>query len=194
MQDLYRQVIKVMNFLSQDDSGTYPIITASYNGKNDSKAVLVQPYGLYSSLPENSTLLSFNSLCQESNKYVIGQDFNTRVKELESGEVVVSNAVTGANIKFDKDGNILITSPSGKTVEVSADMNITVNGDANITVGGNLSANVSGAGSMSASSWSFDGVATFNDGIITTSATIGGVPFGTHVHLYDGNTPTTGPQ
>ena len=194
MQDLYRQVIKVMNFISQDDSGTYPIITASYNGKSDAKAVLVQPYGLYSSLPENSTLLSFSSLCQESNKFVIGQDFNTRVKDLEKGEVVLSNTVTGASIKFDKDGNILITSPAGKSVEVSADMNITVNGDANINVGGNLNASVSGVGTMSAASWSFDGVATFNDGIITASATIGGISFGSHVHLYDGTSLTEGPQ
>jgi len=188
-----RLMIKIMGHITQDDSGLYPISTAKYNGKEKTNAVVMTPYGVYHNLPEGSTLLSFSSLCQESNKFVLGQKFSNRFKDLKSGETLFGNPETGSFAHFKEDGSIKVFSASGKEIEITKDFvinvggnaKITTGGNAKITTGGNVEVIASGSGSLSASNWSISGPVNFTDAVtMQTTLSIAGIDFSGHNHHY----------
>lgn len=187
---MMKLIIKIMSHISQDDSGLYPISTAKYNGKQSTKAVAFTPYGLYTNLPKDSTMLSFSALCQESNKYAIGQKFANRFKDLKEGEVVVGNAETGSFTHFFADGSIKVFSADSKTIEITKDFIINVGGDATISAAGNVQISAAGTGELTAASWQVNGIVTFSDTTIMPDAIISGTAFSSHGHPY---TWTDGP-
>lgn len=180
-----RLMIKIMRHITQDDSGLYPISTAKYNGKEKTNAVVMTPYGVYHNLPEGSTLLSFSSLCQESNKFVLGQKFSNRFKDLKSGETLFGNPETGSFVHFKEDGSIKVFSASGKEIEITNDFVINVGANAKITTGGNVEVIASGSGSLSASNWSISGAVNFTDAVtMQTTLSVDGIDFAGHNHPY----------
>lgn len=203
MFDKIRLIIKIMTNIKQDDSGLYPVVTAKYNGKDKTTAVAFTPYGLYTNLPKDASLLSFSALCQESNKYAIGQKFANRFKDLKEGEVVIANAETGSFTKFLADGSIKVFSAAGKEIEITNDFVINVGGDATINAA-NVSINSEGAfevvaagtGTLTAASWTINGpitatdAATFSAAVtMSTTASIGGIDFAGHTHPYTWTDP-----
>ena len=83
----------------------------------ESTVYVVYPYGLTANAPEGALCVSWQVSGQESDRAAIVDFPQTRPKNLEPGEVVVSNHLTGSEVRFKANGDVDITS--------SADINVT---------------------------------------------------------------------
>ena len=94
-------------------------------------------------------------------------------------------------VRIDQDGNV--------TVLASGDVSVTAAGDATVIAAGQATVQaptitLSGAVTVSGT-LNVTGAATLSGGVTTPSATIGGVPFSTHIHgnVQNGSGQTNGP-
>lgn len=156
---------------------------------------IINPYGLYSNPPSGSLGIMFQSQGDEQNRSAIFNVTNNRFKNLEEGEVVNGNTITTANIKYDKDGNIIITSPNNIQVVIGADNSITIGGSFNLNSSGDatiqapilhLKCNVVLEGTFT----STNGGASFSivDGDIITSGDVVAQGVSLHDHVHGGVT------
>ena len=132
-----RNMIKVCFVTTPtNDSESYPITNVGYFDKEQT-AVRLSPYGLYSNPPANSTGILFCAGANEGNTYALVSS-DDRIKNLAEGEVAVGNPVTGTQVKFDKDGNLIEIIQKNRTITIAEDNTITVTGDYSLNVGGKL--------------------------------------------------------
>ena len=90
----------------------------------DSTVFIVYPYGLTGNAPEGSLCVSWEVTGQENDRASIADFPQIRPKNLEPGEVVVSNYLTKSEVRFKANG----------------DINITSEGNLNLIVDGNFTA------------------------------------------------------
>ena len=107
--------------LSTADTGNYPTVQVSYLGKTSEVEVLF-PYGLAGRLPKDALVLCFNVEGSEENKAGIGNTPTQRFKELEEGEVVVGNPLTGSKIHFKANGDIEVIGKNDKAVTIDGEI------------------------------------------------------------------------
>jgi len=116
-----RNLLKLARVTStSEDSGNYPTIEVSFNGKVKS-ALLLTPYGLACNPSKDSLAFCMNVLGQESTMFAIPNDYINRFKNLKESEVATGNYSTGARTFYDESGNAIVFSPAntavaGKTV------------------------------------------------------------------------------
>lgn len=103
----------------------------------ESTVYVVYPYGLTANAPEGALCLSWQVEGQESNRVSIADFPQSRPKNLEPGEVVVSNYLTGSEVRFKANGDIDITVNSDVNVIASGNANITAT-DVNLTASGDM--------------------------------------------------------
>ena len=115
----------LMSFIAR---GPFRIARVKGLGK-ETTVYVVYPYGLTANAPEGSLCVSWQVSGQESDRVAIADDPQNRPKDLEPGEVVVSNHLTKSEIRFKANGDIDITAP-----------NMNVIGDLHI-VGGSVTHN-----------------------------------------------------
>lgn len=85
----------------------------------------IYPYGYSANAPKNSLLILFALRGDSGDLVGIPYDPFNRNKNLEEGEVVIGNLITGANIKFAADGSIVLTPAAGKQVKIAGDFGVT---------------------------------------------------------------------
>ena len=121
---------------SKDDKN-FHIAQASYMGQVADVEILT-PYGLYSTLPVNSHVVLWNLNGNEENRVGFGNTPPSRFKGLAAGEVVVGSPQTASNVKFDQDGQVVVTGKNGTTITIDPSGNIS------ISTQGNFSLNATG--------------------------------------------------
>lgn len=90
----------------------------------ESTVYVVYPYGLTANAPAGALCLSWQVSGQESDRAAIVDFPQSRPKDLAPGEVVVSNYLTGAEVRFSESGDINITSLSN--VNITAETSLTI--------------------------------------------------------------------
>jgi len=117
--NMLKNIFKVAKLLSVDDSGDFQFATVSFSGKQQ-KVLMLKPYGLMSNPPVSSMVGLWSQQGQESNGIGIADDPKNRtLKDLEPGEVGLSNFSTGDYIFFDKDGNMSLIVSTNKTETIT---------------------------------------------------------------------------
>lgn len=96
----------------------------------ESTVHVIYPYGLTANVPEGALCVSWQVSGQESDRAAIADFPQSRPKNLEPGEVVVSNYLTGSEVRFKKNGDIAITAAGD--IDMTA-TNVLINGDVAIT-------------------------------------------------------------
>lgn len=91
----------------------------------ESTAYIVYPYGLTANAPEGALCVSWQVSGQESDRAAIADFPQARPKNLKPGEVVVSNYVTGSEVRFSENGDIDITSASNINIIATTALTIT---------------------------------------------------------------------
>lgn len=133
-----KNLFKITRTLSIDDTGAFQYTTSSWMGKTQ-KTLSLKPYGLISNPPTSSMGATFAVGCKESNEVTIVDDPNLRPKNLVSGEVGLSNFITGDIMKFESVGLVsLVTALLILTGNLSVDGDITNTGS--ITSSGDITA------------------------------------------------------
>lgn len=131
IQDIYKKLKSIVKraYVSRanDDSGDDPATQITFFGNKTDDAERISPYGLYTNLPEDTQVLLFCISSHGEDKSVMGYARKDRFKNLEEGEVVVGNIISGTFIKFNNDGSI--------DVEADGNVNITTPGEINIDGG-----------------------------------------------------------
>lgn len=184
---------------SGNDSAQFNINQVSYYGKT-SDCEIITPYGLYSNPPVGSLGLLFHSEGQEQNRSAIFNVTGNRFKNLKENEVVIGNPITLSNIKYDVDGNVVITVKNNLQIVVDADNNITIQGQYNLTSSGdakieapiiNMVGNVVISGTLTANNGAITMTAgNFNtSGAITAAGDVTGQGTSLHSHVHGGVTP-----
>ncbi len=163
-----------VSLVGSNAGADYPTATATYKGKA-TPFVEMTPYGLYHELPAgNGThVLMFLAEGQESVKFGIGQRYADR-PPLVPGEVAVGNTQTGALIIFKADGSITLDTPDDLVATVAGKTTL------NSTGGVDIIGNVSITGTLAVS----EAVTMSKTLVVTLDATIGGIGFLGHTHLY----------
>jgi phage gp45-like len=118
------------------DDKQFPRVSVSYHDKQV-EAIHSTPYGVYSNPPAGLSFgILFNIEGHEENRVAMVNTPQIRFKNLEAGEVVFGNPLTESNVKFDKDGNVIVTGKNNLTVTVDKDANVAIGGNCNINVAG----------------------------------------------------------
>lgn len=122
-----------------DDSGD--MLTASCDFLGQTRNVKgVTPYGFYNSPVLGSNWLIFSSRANSEDLLGIGNDYKNRPKNLEEGEVVLQNLLTGSYIKLLANGDIeLIT--EADIIATAANITATATNNVTVTAGLNASIN-----------------------------------------------------
>ena len=110
------------------DNQTYPQGEAKYNGKRTLFNRLL-PYGLCSLEPEGTFVLLLN---EDAVKFGIPSAMQNRFKNLQLGEVVLFNSVTGKYVYLKADGTIEIEGNALIQGDLNVSGDLTVEGDAEI--------------------------------------------------------------
>lgn len=108
----------LVSLIPSEDTGNVQIVQIQYQG-GGATAETIAPYGFASRAPVGSQAMVWNVLGQNDNKVCMSYDFSTRFKGLKPGETAVGNQVTGANVKFNAEGGILITAP--KAIDIMSE-------------------------------------------------------------------------
>jgi len=178
------------------DTGQFPITQISYLDKT-ADCEIISPYGVYSNPPANSFGVLFHPLAEEQNRVGIFNVAGNRFKGLKENEVVTGNPITLSNIKYDNEGNVIITVKNNLQVIVDADNNITIAGAYNLTASSDstitmptltINSNVIVNGTITANN--SGGVVSMTGGNLTTTGSITatgnvtgqGTSLHTHVH------------
>lgn len=96
----------------RSDDRQFPVTQVTHNGKT-TDVVHMTPYGLYTTLPNNSLVWVVNTGDQEENKVGFGNTPDKRFNGLKEGEVVLGNVLTRVNVFFDEGGSLTVTVPDG---------------------------------------------------------------------------------
>lgn len=107
-----------------DDSKKVPTIRVTYLDNLGDVAV-GNPYGIHSSPSKDSPALIFQINNDPTNTIIIPLSMFIRNKNLAEGEVEIGAFDKKSWIKFDKDGNIIMTTPSGKVTMSNGSNNLT---------------------------------------------------------------------
>jgi len=99
---------------------------------------VVTPYGSFARPPVDTQLLLFAVQSQENNRAGIAYSQENRFKNLEEGECGVGNPLTRSFIKFDKEGNILITATAKVIINSTEDIDITTSGKVDLKSTGDV--------------------------------------------------------
>lgn len=136
-----KNIIKIANLLSVDDSGNLRIGNAQFLGKEQTVNIF-SPYGLIHNPPISSLGVLFQVQSHENNIMSIWDDPKNRtLKNLSSCEVAVSNYNTGDYVYF-KTGNVIeivgvTINANATTTNITSDVNITgdmvITGNLNVT-------------------------------------------------------------
>lgn len=119
-----KNLFKIAKLLSVDDSDNLRFYTSSMLGKKQ-KILGFSPYGLMHNPPVGSMVLVFSQQGQESNGIGIADDPKNRtLKDLKSGEVGLSNYLTGHYIYFDENGLCTIVA---KDLRIAVDDSVEIN-------------------------------------------------------------------
>lgn len=120
-----KRLLRFDSLLEFFDTGAFRSARVKGLGK-ESTIYVVYPYGFTANAPVNSLCVSWQVSGEESNRVAIADDPQNRPKDLKPGEVVVSNHLTGAEVRFSENGDISITTATD--VNISA-TNLNVTGD-----------------------------------------------------------------
>jgi phage baseplate assembly protein V len=140
-----KSIIKVARMISADDSGNYRIGNFQYYGRT-TQGLLFSPYGLLVNPPVNSMAVVLSQNGQESNPIALCDDPNNRtLKDLQPGEVALSNYNQGQYVYFKENGDAEIKADKavilvGSTTVTIDNGQITIDG-ADMTLNGNLQVN-----------------------------------------------------
>ena len=179
MQKLRSMIKQAYHSLAGNDSSAYPTAQFAYNGKA-TEVVRLSPYGLCSNPPLGAMGVLFQIQGREGVKYAVTDDMLARYKNLEPGEVQIGNYATKASIKFDNDGNVIVTVTDGNLIaNVTGDMTATVSGDVSMTAGGAASITSSGDTTITAPNIRLVGNVVMSGGTVTSDGTNVG---SSHVH------------
>ena len=91
----------------------------------ESTVYVVYPYGLTANAPEGALCVSWQVSGQESDRVAIADFPQSRPKDLAPGEVVVSNYLTGSEVRFSANGDIDITAVSNVNITATTALTIT---------------------------------------------------------------------
>ena len=99
---------------------------------------VIYPYGLTANAPEGALCVSWPVSGQESDRAAIADFPQLRPKDLEPGEVALSNYLTGSEVRFKANGDINITSASDVNITATTALTITapdvtITGDVEVT-------------------------------------------------------------
>lgn len=147
----------VLGLTDGDDSGQFQNYKVSFLGKTSSCDV-VWAYGISGRLPEGSTIYMTNQLGSEDNKAGVGSFSQERFKDLKSGELKVGNFLLESSVKFDANGDIIVTNPGNHIVKIAKNNTVTITansttsilGNDTITIAGNSTTSVTGISSLTA--------------------------------------------
>lgn len=193
-----KSLIKVARLESVDDSGAIRRGRVTYMGHENFPVMLLSPYGLAHNPPASSFVLLLSQNGQESNAIGIAEDPNGRPRDLQPGEAMLYNQVTGDFIHLKTDGTISVKSGSKIDIdapEVEIVGNVTVDGD--LTVNGDIEAvNGTFSAAVTAQTVTFSGGGGLNviGDITVTSGDVSadGITLKTHVHPVTTAPGTTG--
>lgn len=116
------------------DKNPFPNVQVTYLERIVDSAV-ANPFGIHSSPDNNSPALMFQVNNCEANSIIIPISAFNRNKDLQETEVEMGNFTSKSYVKFDKDGNIVVTCANNMNVTINGDCNITCNGTVNIISG-----------------------------------------------------------
>lgn len=118
-------VAKIRNMVSQvrvtkssSDSEMFPSAQVSYHKKIVDMTRLV-PYPLISNPAVDSLGVKLNIEGQEKNTVCIFHDPQNRLKNLKEGEGGIHNALTGAFVLLDADGNVHVFTDENVIIELN---------------------------------------------------------------------------
>jgi len=135
---------------SAEDRHNYQVVQVQYFGKIANVEV-VSIYGISYNPPINSTGLMWTVLGDEENRTAIFYLPQDRAKGLKPGEIEIGNLLTKSSVKFDAEGNIIVTSTKGVIIKSAEDVSIesatnveikatTINIDGDVNITGTLTA------------------------------------------------------
>lgn len=131
-----RRLLRFDSLLEFFDTGAFRSARVKGLGK-ESTVYVVYPYGLTANAPVGALCVSWQVSGEESNRVAIADDPQNRPKDLKPGEVVVSNHLTGSEVRFSENGDISITTSTDANIS-AANVNVTTAGDVNITAAGDM--------------------------------------------------------
>lgn len=102
---------------SDPDTGELPNgYQVAYMGKT-SPTMSLYPYGTNARPPINTPMILFNTNCSEAQ--LVGTPFATdnRFKNLQEGEFICGNILTGDFVKFNADGSTIVRSSNRVTLQ-----------------------------------------------------------------------------
>jgi len=200
MKNRFANIIKWARKTLPTSFGNFPQSQGKWLGKTGNLAV-IYPYGTNGHAPVDSYFLMLSLNGDEANRAAIETDPSSLPEtKLLPNEFETGNFVVGATIKFDVLGNIHITAKNdifatAQNVTVNAEANVTVNAVGNVTatsesatINANTAATVTSptitlnGNTTINGTLTVTGVTNLNSGLITNSALINGINFGSHVH------------
>lgn len=115
------------------DEKPFPLVQMKYLGRTGD-GVLCFPFGHHANPKEGTPCLMLTIGNDESNRYLIPLSAKVRNKGLKENEAEFGNFVIGTTIKFDEDGNMIVTSSKDIIVNCSGKLDINVADEIEITV------------------------------------------------------------
>lgn len=152
------------------DDKFYPDAQIIFNGTT-ADCVPIYPYGMHANAPVDSHFILFTLNGQAENKAGIPFNPQLRRKNLKPGEMYVGNDVTGSQVFFDEDGNIIVNCENDETVTIKGASTVNITGDAAITIGGEATIDVSGNTTLTTPLATVDGDLTVTGKLIVEGDT-----------------------
>lgn len=155
-----RSPTKQAAVVSVDDSQDYPVVTANMNGK-ETDALLFFPYGLCANPPVSAFGPVIAAAGGDAVKYAFADDYSSRFRGLDPGEVQLGNYGQENYTKYADDGSI--THKTGSTsVKLNKDGSVEIDTDADVTI------NAAGSVTITAPAVTINGDVTVNGSISAT--------------------------
>ncbi len=134
-----------------DDTKNYQVGQITYLGKPGGDAEILSLYGFSFNPPIDSQGIVLTISGREENRVALLNLPKQRFKNLLPGEVQVGNFEQQTSVKFDNDGNVIITSTkdvivnSARDVTVTSGRNVDVTATGDVTVSSSQAVSVTGA-------------------------------------------------
>jgi phage gp45-like len=103
-------------------TGNQDQVVCDQNDQNSGSYAVqrMQHFGFRSRPPKNVWAIRLGNHEAASNSVVIAEDSDRYGPgDLEDGEVALYNKTTGTEIRLDEEGNVIITTPAGKTIQLN---------------------------------------------------------------------------